>query len=67
MRPLRLYQHTFVNGTQRLDLVRTGDTPCAAKRKAFEALEQTLVDQPTLPKTGWRLQQQQDVTHLVTR
>lgn len=64
-RPLRLYSQTFASGaTHHLTIGTTGGTPCRAKAAAFLALEQTLVARPELPRTGWRLVTQVDVTHL---
>jgi hypothetical protein len=66
MRPIRLYRHTFGRQDARLEVVRSGCTPCQARAAAFRALEQQLV-KDQLPKQGWRLLGQVDVTHLVTQ
>jgi hypothetical protein len=65
VRPIRLYRHTFGRKDERLDFVRSGCTPCQARAQAFLALEQKL-SQDSLPRQGWRLLAQVDVTHLVT-
>lgn len=68
VRPLRIYKHTFTHGTAApIYITRLGETPCVAKRKAFVGLEHELAASPTLPRNGWRLFKQQDVTALVTR
>jgi hypothetical protein len=64
-RPIRLYKHTFERDTVKLVFVRSGATPCRAKAAAFLALEQKL-QQDQLPRTGWQLTAQVDVTHLAT-
>lgn len=65
-RPIRLYQHTFTReGSPKLDIVRSGCTPCQARAAAFLALERKLVEDH-LPRGGWRLTTQKDVTHLAS-
>jgi hypothetical protein len=66
MRPLRLYQHVFLSGAMRLIFNRTGYTPCEAKGAAFVALEAELRANADLPRHGWRLVQQTDITHTLT-
>lgn len=69
LRPIRLYQHTFVRGSllqddpPKLVVVRSGTTPCRAKAAAFVELEVQL-KQKQLPRQGWWLAAQVDVTHL---
>lgn len=65
-RPLRLYLHTFVADGASLHIARTGQSPCRAKSAAYVALEETLRARPELPRNGWRLLKQEDVTHMVT-
>lgn len=69
MRPLRVYQLTFTNtvypGQPVLVYTRTGYTTCQAKGRGFIALEEDLRASPQLPKQGWRLLKQEDVTHLI--
>ena len=68
-RPIRLYKHVFVRGSlmqdhpEKLEFVRSGNTPCRAKAAAFVALEEKL-KQDQRPRTGWWLAAQVDVTHL---
>jgi hypothetical protein len=62
MRPLRLYQHVFLHVSARFECARTGRTPCQAKGKA---LEEELKAKSELPKTGWRLVEQRDITHVL--
>ncbi len=64
-RPVRLYKHVFTRSDQRLEFVLSGCTPCEAKAKAFRALE-TKLRADSLPRLGWRLYQQLDVTHLAS-
>jgi hypothetical protein len=64
-RPLRIYRLTFVRGADKLDIVRSGVTPCRARAAAYVALERRLVDEHK-PRDGWRLAAQADVTHLAT-
>jgi hypothetical protein len=73
-RPLRLYKHVFVHGPllqdpppEKLEFVRSGNTPCRAKSAAFVALEEKLKVDLTLPRSGWWLAGQVDVTHLAVR
>lgn len=61
MRPLRTYVHTFIRvqvddpeTPTSLEITKSGHTPCQARRKAFEALEQRLRDE-NYAKNGWRL------------
>jgi len=64
---MRVYTHTFVCGSFRREITRVGLSPCKAKRTAREEMERILsVDTTGLPKTGWTLQRQEDVTHRVT-
>lgn len=67
MRPLRLYEHVFVCGPSKFECVRTGRTPCQAKGKAFTALEDELKAKTDLPRKGWRLLSQRDITHVLQR
>lgn len=68
-RPIRLYKHTFIRGSllqdhpEKLEFVRSGNTPCRAKAAAFVALE-THLKQAHDARTGWWLAAQVDVTHL---
>lgn len=68
-RPLRMYVHVFTaeGVTDPIRIARSGVTPCRAKNAAFVALEAQIATDGTLPKRGWRLLEQVDVTHLVTR
>lgn len=64
MRPVRKYLHVFLHqkaGVQ-LEFETEGITPCNAKQKAFLAIEADLKLKPELPRTGWRLLRQQDVS-----
>lgn len=65
-RPIRVYRHIFAREGQSLQFVRTGQSPCKAKASAYVALEEELKSKD-LPRTGWRLLSQEDVTHLVMR
>lgn len=64
---MRVYTHVFVCGSFRHSVTRVGATPCLAKRTARAEMERILaVDTTGMPKTGWTLQRQEDVTHRVT-
>lgn len=65
MRPNRKYQHTFTHLKEKrtLEFVTEGYTPCNAKQKAFLAIEAELKARPELPRGGWRLIRQQDISH----
>ncbi len=64
---MRVYTHTFVCGSFRQTITRVGETPCLAKRTARVEMERILaVDRTGLPKAGWTLQRQEDVTHRAT-
>ena len=67
VRPLRLYRHTFFAGDRTVVIVRSGQSPCASKNAAFEALEAQIAENPALPRKGWRHLKQEDVTHLIQR
>lgn len=63
-RPARLYRIVFrsVHGPGEATFHRVGFTRCMAKASAFLALEEMLLTHPDLPRTGWYVVSQDEVT-----